>query len=194
MIAPKPRCSCPSPGKDPKPRSCSELRLPHTGDRNAAVSRAGIIRPLSPSKGFSRIHQRRQVKSWLFYPLQGKALTSTEEFVRRVGETLLGSDSKCPRLRFCVSPGCFPALCPFRVCVSAALSRLGGSCWVLASPGRPSPCGSEGYSLWPWFWQQGLLAPASPIRQLSQLLQASEGWAGSKRPKPWLTFNFNDLI
>ncbi|XP_052657365.1 receptor expression-enhancing protein 6 isoform X2 [Harpia harpyja] len=93
MIAPKPRCSCPSPGKDPKPHSCSEPRLPHTGGRNAAVSRAGIIRPLSPSKGFSLIHQHRQVKSWLSYPLQGKALTSTEEFVRRVGETLLGSDS-----------------------------------------------------------------------------------------------------
>lgn len=173
MIAPKPHCSCPSPGKDPKPRSCLEPWLPRTGGRsrhrNAAVSRAGIIRPPSPSKGFPLIHQPRQVKSWLSCPLRGKALTLMEEFVRRVGETLPGCDSRRPRLRLCMSLGSFPALCPFGVCVSAASGRLGGSCWVPASPCPPSPRASGGSSLWPWFQQQGLLAPASPLRRFSQL-------------------------
>ena len=127
--------------------------------RNAAVSRAGIIRPLSPSKGFPLIHRHRQVKPWLSCPLQGKALTLMDEFVC----------SKHSRLRLCVSPGCFPALCPFGVCVSAASGRLGGSCSVPASPGPLTPRVSEGSSLWPWFWQQGLRALASPVRWLSQL-------------------------
>lgn len=75
--------------------------------RNAAVSRAGIIRPLSPSRGFPLIRWRRQVKSWIPCPLQRKVLTLMEELARRVGEMLLGCDSKCPRL--CV-PG--PLSCP----------------------------------------------------------------------------------
>lgn len=60
--------------------------------RTAAMSRAGIIRPRA-QQGLSS-NQPAQTKSRCPCPWQDKVLTVTEEFMCRVGEKLLGCDSK----------------------------------------------------------------------------------------------------